>query len=80
MKLDLIKFVEQNVFYLKNLPPELKTVISFTHEGKLARADHICRQYLQEHPHDIEAMRLLANIEKKKRVTYIVILKKPLFY
>jgi len=59
---DLIKFVEQNVFYLKNLPPELKTVISFTHEGKLARADHICRQYLQEHPHDIEAMRLLANI------------------
>jgi len=59
---DLIKFVEQNVFYLKNLPPELKTVISFTHEGKLARADHICRQYLQDHPHDIEAMRLLANI------------------
>ena len=59
---DLIKFVEQNVFYLKNLPPELKTVISFTHEGKLVRADHICRQYLQEHPHDIEAMRLLANI------------------
>jgi len=59
---DLIEFVEQNVFYLKNLPPELKTVISFTHEGKLARADHICRQYLQDHPHDIEAMRLLANI------------------
>ena len=59
---DLIKFVEQNVFYLKNLPPELKTVISFTHEGKLARADHICRQYLQDYPHDIEAMRLLANI------------------
>ena len=59
---DLIEFVEKNVFYLKNLPPELKTVISFTHEGKLARADHICRQYLQEHPHDIEAMRLLANI------------------
>jgi len=59
---ELIKFVEQNVIYLKNLPPELKTVISFTHEGKLSRADRICREYLRDHPHDIEAMRLLANI------------------
>ena len=59
---ELIKFVEQNVIYLKDLPPELKTVISFTHEGKLSRADRICREYLKDHPHDIEAMRLLANI------------------
>tara|TARA_B100001113_G_scaffold212921_2_gene174665 strand:- start:1654 stop:3609 length:1956 start_codon:yes stop_codon:yes gene_type:complete len=59
---ELIKFVEQNVMYLKDLPPELKTVISFTHEGKLSRADRICREYLRDHPHDIEAMRLLANI------------------
>ncbi len=59
---ELISFVEKNVFYLKNLPPELKTVLSFTHEGKLVRADHICREYLRDHPHDIEAMRLLAAI------------------
>ena len=59
---ELIKFVEQNVIYLKDLPPELKTVISFTHEGMLSRADRICREYLKDHPHDIEAMRLLANI------------------
>ena len=59
---ELIKFVEQNVIYLKDLPPELKTVISFTHEGKLSRADRICREYLKDHPHDIEAMRLLAII------------------
>ena len=59
---ELIKFVEQNVIYLKDLPPELKTVISFTYEGKLSRADRICREYLRDHPHDIEAMRLLANI------------------
>ena len=59
---ELIKFVEQNVIYLKDLAPELKTVISFTHEGKLSRADRICREYLRDHPHDIEAMRLLANI------------------
>lgn len=59
---ELINFVEQNVIYLKDLPPELKTVISLTHEGKLSRADRICREYLRDHPHDIEAMRLLANI------------------
>ena len=59
---ELIKFAEKNVFYLKDLPPELKTVLSYTHEGKLVRADHICREYLRDHPHDIEAMRLLANI------------------
>lgn len=59
---ELINFVQQNVIYLKDLPPELKTVISFTHEGKLSRADRICREYLKEYPHDIEAMRLLANI------------------
>jgi tetratricopeptide (TPR) repeat protein len=59
---ELINFVEQNVIYLKDLPPELKTVISFTHEGKLSRADRVCREYLRDHPHDIEAMRLLANI------------------
>ena len=42
---ELIKFAEKNVFYLKDLPPELKTVLSYTHEGKLVRADHICREY-----------------------------------
>jgi hypothetical protein len=47
------------------LPPELKTVISFTHEGKLSRADRVCREYLRDHPHDIEAMRLLAKYWKR---------------
>ena len=53
---------DENIYYLKNLPPELKTVLSYTNEGKLAKADHICRDYLQKKPHDVEAMRLLSKI------------------
>ena len=58
----LLEMCDTNIYYLKNLPPELKTVLSYTNEGKLAKADHICRDYLQKKPHDVEAMRLLAKI------------------
>ncbi len=58
----LLTMCDTNIYYLKNLPPELKTVLSYTNEGKLAKADHICRDYLQRNPHDVEAMRLLAKI------------------
>ena len=57
-----------NVIYLKNLPPELKSVSSFIYEGKFKKADHLCRDYLKNHPHDIEAMRLLARIGKELHV------------
>jgi tetratricopeptide (TPR) repeat protein len=58
----LLAMCDTNIYYLKNLPPELKTVLSYINEGKLAKADHICRDYLQRTPHDVEAMRLLAKI------------------
>ena len=58
----LIEHAQKNVFYLKNLEPELKSVLSFIHEGKLAKADSLCRNFLIEKPHHIEAMRLLAKI------------------
>jgi len=48
--------------YLKSLPPELKSVLSFLHEGKYMKADALCRSYLRDEPHDVEAMRLLAKI------------------
>ena len=58
----LIELAQENIKYLKDLPPELKSVISFIHEGKMAKADLLCRDFLKHHPHDIEAMRLLAQI------------------
>jgi len=47
---------------LADLPPELVTVTSQLHEGKIYKAEKICRHYLQNHPHHPEAMRLLAAI------------------
>jgi tetratricopeptide (TPR) repeat protein len=45
---------------LSELPRELVSVTSLIHEGRLYRAEKLCRAFLQEHPHQIEAMRLLA--------------------
>lgn len=47
---------------LQALPRELLSVTSMFHEGRLYRAEQLCRHYLRQHPHHIEAMRLLALI------------------
>jgi tetratricopeptide (TPR) repeat protein len=59
---NLIKLAEKNIFYLKNLAPELKSVLSYTHEGKLKKAEDLCRFYLQSNPHNVDGMRLLASL------------------
>lgn len=48
--------------HLSKLPQELLTVTHFIHEGKLLKAEELCRFFLQNNPHHIEAMRLLADI------------------
>ena len=50
---------------LSALPPELVSVTSLIHEGKLFRAEKLCRAFLQKHPHHVEAMRLLAMLGMK---------------
>ena len=50
------------VKWLSGLPPELVSVISFLHEGRLYKAERLCRAYLQTHGHHFEAMRLLAEL------------------
>ncbi len=47
---------------LAALPKELLAVTNLIHEGKLLKAEQLCRQFLQKTPHHIEAMRLLADI------------------
>lgn len=47
---------------LQALPKPLVTVTNLIHEGKLVRAEDLCRAYLQQHPKDVEGMRLLADI------------------
>lgn len=48
--------------WLSSLPRELVSVLSFLHEGKVYKSEQLCRSYLQTHGHDVEAMRLLAEL------------------
>ncbi|MEM6909304.1 MAG: tetratricopeptide repeat protein, partial [Pseudomonadota bacterium] len=47
---------------LANLPRELVAVTNHLAEGRLLRAEEICRYYLRRRPQDVEGMRLLAKI------------------
>lgn len=55
-------FVANETSYLEKLPPPLIAVIDLIAQGKLIRAEDICRKFLQKIPHHIDAMRLLADI------------------
>ena len=47
---------------LEQLPNDLVAVTHLLYEGKLLKAEQLCRAYMQKHPRDIEGMRLLAEI------------------
>ncbi|GAA4050922.1 tetratricopeptide repeat-containing sulfotransferase family protein [Parerythrobacter jejuensis] len=47
---------------LKALPRELLAVSNHLHEGRLLRAEEICRAFLRQNPRNVEGMRLLAQI------------------
>jgi tetratricopeptide (TPR) repeat protein len=54
--------------WLSGLPPELVSVASFTHEGKLHKAEKLCRHFLQTNGHHLEAMRMLAELGSRFQV------------
>ncbi len=47
---------------LQQLPKPLLAALDLVHQGKLLRAEDICRKFLQQHPQHVEGMRLLADI------------------
>ncbi|WP_308368492.1 MULTISPECIES: sulfotransferase [unclassified Microbulbifer] len=47
---------------LRKLPKVLVAVTDLIAQGKLQKAEKLCRQFLEKVPHHIEAMRLLADI------------------
>ena len=59
---DRARMAKANFQRLSDLPKELVAVTSMMHEGQLYKAEKLCRHYLQNHPHHLEAMRLLAAI------------------
>lgn len=52
----------EQIEYLDSLPPQLRGVLDLTGEGKLAKADTLCRSFLRDNKTDVEGMRLLADI------------------
>ncbi len=62
---ELATYANAQCAYLDSLPPELQTVASFIQEGRLLKAETLCRGFLQRHKHHPEAMRLLADLGMK---------------
>lgn len=54
---------------LKALPAHLVAVTHHLHEGRILKAETICRVFLQKNPHHVEGMRLLADIGTRLGVT-----------
>lgn len=54
--------VQEQVAYLSSLPKPLLVVSDLLAQGKLLKAEELVRQFLQQVPHHVEAMRLLADI------------------
>ena len=52
----------------RRVPCFLFTIRNMMEEGKLAKAEHLCRVFLQQHPKNIEGMRLLADLGVKTQV------------
>lgn len=61
----LAKHATAQCAYLDSLPAELQTVASLIQEGRLLKAENLCRVFLQQHKHHPEAMRLLADLGMK---------------
>ena len=51
--------------YLSDLPPDLLSAASMIQEGRFLKAERVCRAFLQTKGHNVEAMRLLANVGTK---------------
>lgn len=58
-------YAQNNIERIKKTPQPLVVAADMIAEGKLLRAEDICRDFLKKVPHHIEAMRLLADIGLK---------------
>ncbi len=57
--------VRAQLQYLADLPRPLVGVIDLIAQGKLLKAEALCREFLKKLPHHVEGMRLLADIGLK---------------
>lgn len=60
--------INQRLLWLDSLPPNLAASWDLLHEGKLHRAEELCRQFMQQNPQHIDGMRILAEIAVRSGV------------
>lgn len=48
--------------WLSRLPREVAAAMNHVHEGRLYKAENLCRSFLQKNPKNVDAIRLLADI------------------
>jgi tetratricopeptide (TPR) repeat protein len=58
----------QQCDYLQQLPAAILGARDLMYEGKLHSGEQVCRQFLQSHPHHVDAMSLLAEIGIQLRI------------
>ncbi|WFL77330.1 sulfotransferase [Altererythrobacter arenosus] len=54
--------------WLKSLPPPVRAAMNHIHEGRLIKAEEMCRAFLQHNPRHVDAMRMLADIGARLNV------------
>ncbi|GGO63872.1 tetratricopeptide repeat-containing sulfotransferase family protein [Bowmanella pacifica] len=64
----LMPQVKARIDELQRLPLEIQSASSMLHEGRLLKAEQLCRHFLRQNPQHVEAMRLLAQIGVKHYV------------
>ena len=60
--------ISQRLEWLESLPPNLAASWDLLHEGKLLKAERLCRQFMQQNPQHIDGMRILAEIAVRNGV------------
>ena len=59
---DRLAQIQERLQWLEGLHPTLLASLDLLHEGRLLKAERLCRSFLQKNPKNIEGMRLLADI------------------
>ena len=57
--------IDQRLGWLTSLPSSLLASWDLLHEGRLHKAEQLCRQFMQENPQHIDGMRILAEIASR---------------
>ena len=57
--------IAANLKSMKEMPPPLLAVVDLIAQGRLLKAEDLCRQFLQKVPHHTEGMRLIADIGER---------------